>query len=89
MTILIILFIICIFALIRNAYVYNMSVKIDEMIYRYHMNMIDNNMEEFMFIDSSTDYSQFNYKEMFLKFWIWDWRKMIPNELVKRIEPFE
>ena len=89
MIMLIILFVICILALIRNAYVYNMSVKIDEMIYRHHMNMIDNNMEEFMFIDSLTDYSQFNYKEMFLKFWIWDWRKTIPNELVKRIEPFE
>ena len=88
MTILIILFIICIFALIRNAYVYNMATKIDNMIYRYHMNMIDN-MEEFIFIDSSTDYSQFNYNKVFLKFWIWDWRKMIPNELVKRIEPFE
>lgn len=88
MTILIILFIICIFALIRNAYVYNMGTKIDNMIYRYHMNMI-NNMEGFVFIDSSTDYEQFNYSEVFLKFWIWDWRKMIPNELVKRIEPFE
>ena len=85
MIMLIILFVICILALIRNAYVYNMSVKIDEMIYRHHMNMIDNNM----FIDSLTDYSQFNYKEMFLKFWIWDRRKMIPNELVTRIEPFE
>ena len=85
MIILIILFIICIFALIRNAYVYNMGTKIDNMIYRCHMNMIDN-MEEF---DSLTDYSQFNYNEVFLKFWIWDWRKTIPNELVKRIEPFE
>lgn len=89
MEVVIILLIICIFALIRNAYVYNMSVKIDEMIYRYHMNMIDNNMEEFMLVDSSTDYEQFNYNKVFLKFWIWDWRKMIPNELVKRIEPFE
>ena len=89
MIILIILFIICIFALIRNAYVYNMGIKIDDMIHRYHINMIDNNMEEFVFIDSSADYEQFNYKEVFLKFWIWDWRKTIPNELVKRIEPFE
>ena len=87
MIILIILFIICIFALIRNAYVYNMGTKIAEMIYRYHIDKINNS--DFIFIDSSTDYEQFNYSEVFLKFWIWDWRKMIPNELVKRIEPFE
>lgn len=87
MIILIILFIICIFALIRNEYVYKMGVKISDMIYRYHIDKID--IGEFMSIESFKDYEQFNYEKVFLKFWIWNWRKMIPKELVKRIEPFE
>lgn len=71
-----------------------MGGHIDNMICEYHIYTIDNintteEMNAYRLIDAWEDYEQFNYVKVFLKFWIWDWRKMIPDELVEKIEPFE
>ena len=78
---------ICGFMYLRNEYVFKQSMKINWLIHNYHSNAIDNH--NFDVDEMIRDYDAFNYNQVLLSVWIWNWRKMIPEDLVRKIERFE